>query len=71
MLSVFDSGSVFIFNLNVLQSRLQHEMKKVPKLQKFWNLIKKNLDKMDPKAAEQYEVSLYLIFKLSFINNQI
>ncbi|XP_030641850.1 RNA helicase aquarius [Chanos chanos] len=37
----------------LLPSRLQHEMKKVPKLQKFWNLIKKNYDKMDSKAAEQ------------------
>lgn len=36
-----------------LQSRLQHELKKVPKLQKFWNLIKKKFDKMDADAAEQ------------------
>ncbi|KAK3563005.1 hypothetical protein QTP86_013270 [Hemibagrus guttatus] len=37
----------------LLPSRLQHELKKVPKLQKFWNLIKKNYEKMDPKDAEQ------------------
>lgn len=35
------------------QSRLQQEMKKVPKLKKFWNLIKKNYEKLEPKAAEQ------------------
>lgn len=39
--------------LSWLQSRLQHELKKVPKLQKFWNLIKKKFDKMDAEAAEQ------------------
>lgn len=39
----------------LLPSRLQHELKKVPKLQKFWNLIKKKLDKMDADAAEQAE----------------
>uniref|UniRef100_A0A673CNS9 RNA helicase aquarius n=1 Tax=Sphaeramia orbicularis TaxID=375764 RepID=A0A673CNS9_9TELE len=37
----------------LLPSRLQHELKKVPKLQKFWNLIKKKFDKMDADAAEQ------------------
>ncbi|XP_036448843.1 RNA helicase aquarius isoform X1 [Colossoma macropomum] len=37
----------------LLPSRLQQELKKVPKLQKFWNLIKKNYEKMDPKDAEQ------------------
>ncbi|XP_028852048.1 RNA helicase aquarius isoform X1 [Denticeps clupeoides] len=37
----------------LLPSRLQHEMKKVPKLQKFWNLIRKNYEKMELKAAEQ------------------
>lgn len=36
-----------------LQSRLQQELKKVPKLQKFWNLIKKKCEKMDTDAAEQ------------------
>uniref|UniRef100_A0A8B9KNA7 RNA helicase aquarius n=1 Tax=Astyanax mexicanus TaxID=7994 RepID=A0A8B9KNA7_ASTMX len=36
----------------LLPSRLQHELKKVPKLQKFWNLIKKNYEKMEPKSAE-------------------
>lgn len=36
-----------------LQSRLQQELKKVPKLQKFWNLIKKKFDQMDADAAEQ------------------
>lgn len=47
---------------NILQSRLQHELKKVPKLQKFWNLIKKNYDKMELKDAEQYESSLRFRF---------
>ncbi|KAM8833729.1 RNA helicase aquarius isoform 2-T3 [Synchiropus picturatus] len=37
----------------LLPSRLHHELKKVPKLQKFWNLIKKKFDKMDAAAAEQ------------------
>ncbi|TMS21649.1 RNA helicase aquarius [Larimichthys crocea] len=37
----------------LLPSRLQQELKKVPKLQKFWNLIKKKFDKMDADAAEQ------------------
>ncbi|CAB1331070.1 unnamed protein product [Coregonus sp. 'balchen'] len=37
----------------LLPSRLQHELKKVPKLQKFWNLIKKNFDKLEDKASEQ------------------
>uniref|UniRef100_A0AAR2JCJ2 RNA helicase aquarius n=1 Tax=Pygocentrus nattereri TaxID=42514 RepID=A0AAR2JCJ2_PYGNA len=37
----------------LLPSRLQQELKKVPKLQKFWNLIKKNYEKMNPKDAEQ------------------
>uniref|UniRef100_A0A8D3DPT1 RNA helicase aquarius n=1 Tax=Scophthalmus maximus TaxID=52904 RepID=A0A8D3DPT1_SCOMX len=37
----------------ILPSRLQHELKKVPKLQKFWNLIKKKFDNMDADAAEQ------------------
>uniref|UniRef100_A0A3Q3K443 Aquarius intron-binding spliceosomal factor n=1 Tax=Monopterus albus TaxID=43700 RepID=A0A3Q3K443_MONAL len=37
----------------LLPSRLQQELKNVPKLQKFWNLIKKKFDKMDANAAEQ------------------
>ncbi|XP_018583353.2 RNA helicase aquarius isoform X2 [Scleropages formosus] len=37
----------------LLPARLQHELKKVPKLQKFWNLIKKNYEKMDKKDSEQ------------------
>ncbi|XP_015206361.1 RNA helicase aquarius [Lepisosteus oculatus] len=37
----------------LLPSRLEHEMKKAPKLQKFWNLIKKSYDKMDEKPKEQ------------------
>ncbi|MBN3326288.1 AQR helicase, partial [Atractosteus spatula] len=37
----------------LLPSRLEHEMKKAPKLQKFWNLIKKSYDKMDEKSKEQ------------------
>ncbi|XP_075873807.1 RNA helicase aquarius isoform X2 [Nelusetta ayraudi] len=37
----------------LLPSRLQHELGKVPKLQKFWNLIKKKFDQMDADAAEQ------------------
>lgn len=37
----------------VIQTRLQQELKKVPKLQKFWNLIKKNYEKMEPQDMEQ------------------
>ncbi|XP_023807311.1 intron-binding protein aquarius isoform X2 [Oryzias latipes] len=37
----------------LLPSRLQQELKKVPKLQKFWNLIKKKFDQMDADAAKQ------------------
>lgn len=50
------AGSFFFFffsSCHVLQSRLKHELGKVPKLQKFWNLIKKKLDQMDADAAEQ------------------
>lgn len=39
----------------LLPARLQQELKKVPKLQKFWNLFKKNLDKQDADAAQQAE----------------
>lgn len=42
-----------------MQSRLQHELKKVPKMQKFWNLIKKKFDKMDADAAELYYIFIY------------
>uniref|UniRef100_A0A671SA36 RNA helicase aquarius n=1 Tax=Sinocyclocheilus anshuiensis TaxID=1608454 RepID=A0A671SA36_9TELE len=37
----------------LLPTRLQQELKKVPKLQKFWNLIKKNYEKMEPQDTEQ------------------
>ncbi|XP_036398844.1 RNA helicase aquarius [Megalops cyprinoides] len=37
----------------LLPSRLQQELKKVPKLQKVWKSIKKNFDKLDEKAAAQ------------------
>ncbi|KAG7466190.1 hypothetical protein MATL_G00162160 [Megalops atlanticus] len=37
----------------LLPSRLQQELKKVPKLQKVWKTIKKNFDKLDEKAAAQ------------------
>ncbi|XP_078089396.1 RNA helicase aquarius isoform X3 [Mustelus asterias] len=37
----------------LLVSRLEHELKKTPKLRKFWNLIKKKEEKMDEKSAEQ------------------
>uniref|UniRef100_A0A9J8CR56 RNA helicase aquarius n=1 Tax=Cyprinus carpio carpio TaxID=630221 RepID=A0A9J8CR56_CYPCA len=37
----------------LLPTRLQQELKKVPKLQKFWNLIKKNYEKMEPQDMEQ------------------
>ncbi|XP_072313298.1 RNA helicase aquarius isoform X2 [Eucyclogobius newberryi] len=37
----------------LLPARLQHELKKVPKLQKFWNLNMKKQAKMDADAAEQ------------------
>lgn len=42
----------FTLFLCYLQSRLQQELKKVPKLQKFWNLIKKKYDKMDAEGSE-------------------
>ncbi|XP_067847483.1 RNA helicase aquarius [Heptranchias perlo] len=37
----------------LLSSRLEHELKKTPKLKKFWNLIKKKEEKMDEKSTEQ------------------
>ncbi|KAK6481299.1 RNA helicase aquarius-like isoform X2 [Huso huso] len=37
----------------LLPTRLDLELKKVPKLRKFWSLVKKNYDKMAKKAAEQ------------------
>uniref|UniRef100_A0A8C1YQ74 RNA helicase aquarius n=1 Tax=Cyprinus carpio TaxID=7962 RepID=A0A8C1YQ74_CYPCA len=37
----------------LLPTRLQQELKKVPKLQKFWNLIKKNYEKMEPAKKER------------------
>ncbi|MBN3298778.1 AQR helicase, partial [Amia calva] len=40
----------------LLPARLDHELKKTTKLQKFWNLIKKNYDKMDLKAKEQANI---------------
>ncbi|XP_016424989.1 intron-binding protein aquarius-like [Sinocyclocheilus rhinocerous] len=40
-------------NFVFIQTRLQQELKKVPKLQKFWNLIKKNYEKMEPQDTEQ------------------
>lgn len=36
------------------QKRLEQELKKTPKLRKFWNLIKKNDEKMDEEARMQY-----------------
>uniref|UniRef100_A0A8C1KM24 Uncharacterized protein n=1 Tax=Cyprinus carpio TaxID=7962 RepID=A0A8C1KM24_CYPCA len=49
----------------LLQMRLQQELKKVPKLQKFWNLIKKNYEKMEPQDMEQ--VKKECTFLASFI----
>lgn len=49
--------------LSCFQSRLQQELKKVPKLQKFWNLIKKKYDKMDADAAELYYYFLHLVLQ--------
>ncbi|NP_956758.2 RNA helicase aquarius [Danio rerio] len=37
----------------LLPTRLQQELKTVPKLQKFWNLIKKNYEKMNTQDQEQ------------------
>ncbi|XP_072340560.1 RNA helicase aquarius isoform X1 [Scyliorhinus torazame] len=37
----------------LLLSRLEHELKKTPKLRKFWNLIKRKEEKMDEKSVEQ------------------
>uniref|UniRef100_A0A5F8HLW2 RNA helicase aquarius n=1 Tax=Monodelphis domestica TaxID=13616 RepID=A0A5F8HLW2_MONDO len=45
--------------LGLQPARLELELKKTPKLRKFWNLIKKNDEKMDPKAREQFRVSLH------------
>lgn len=53
MPSYCDAQTFNQLSLSCSQSRLQLELKKVPKLQKFWNLIKKKLDKMDADAAEQ------------------
>ncbi|XP_020850487.1 RNA helicase aquarius [Phascolarctos cinereus] len=39
--------------LGLQPARLELELKKTPKLRKFWNLIKKNDEKMDPKARER------------------
>lgn len=36
------------------QKRLEQELKKTPKLRKFWNLIKKNDEKMSEEARMQY-----------------
>uniref|UniRef100_A0A8C9Z483 RNA helicase aquarius n=1 Tax=Sander lucioperca TaxID=283035 RepID=A0A8C9Z483_SANLU len=44
----------------LLPSRLQQELKKVPKLQKFWNLIKKKCDKMDADPAEAKKERTFL-----------
>ncbi|XP_012584001.1 PREDICTED: intron-binding protein aquarius [Condylura cristata] len=40
--------------MGLQSARLELELKKTPKLRKFWNLIKKNDEKMDPEAREQY-----------------
>uniref|UniRef100_A0A5F9C7S8 RNA helicase aquarius n=1 Tax=Oryctolagus cuniculus TaxID=9986 RepID=A0A5F9C7S8_RABIT len=39
--------------MGLQSARLELELKKTPKLRKFWNLIKKNDEKMDPEAREQ------------------
>ncbi|XP_076151695.1 RNA helicase aquarius isoform X1 [Alosa pseudoharengus] len=48
----------------LLPSRLQQEMKKVPKLKKFWNLIKKNYEKLDPKSSEQAKMERTFLSEL-------
>ncbi|XP_038597174.1 RNA helicase aquarius isoform X2 [Tachyglossus aculeatus] len=39
--------------LGLQPARLELELKKTPKLKKFWNLIRKNDEKMDPKLREE------------------
>ncbi|XP_074091147.1 RNA helicase aquarius isoform X2 [Macrotis lagotis] len=39
--------------LGLQPARLELELKKTPKLRKFWSLIKKNDEKMEPKLREQ------------------
>ncbi|KAK6304572.1 hypothetical protein J4Q44_G00251580 [Coregonus suidteri] len=48
----------------LLPSRLQHELKKVPKRQKFWNLIQRNFDKLDGKASEQAKMERTFLSEL-------
>ena len=64
LLSLFIAPSLLASLFPFPQSRLQHELKKVPKLQKFWNLIKKKYDKMDADAAEQCVIIIF-VFPLS------
>uniref|UniRef100_A0A8D2AZL4 RNA helicase aquarius n=1 Tax=Sciurus vulgaris TaxID=55149 RepID=A0A8D2AZL4_SCIVU len=50
LLNIEVTGNVTV---PLFQARLELELKKTPKLRKFWNLIKKNDEKMDPEAREQ------------------
>uniref|UniRef100_A0A8C5CE19 Aquarius intron-binding spliceosomal factor n=1 Tax=Gadus morhua TaxID=8049 RepID=A0A8C5CE19_GADMO len=50
--------------MGLIPSRLQHELKKVPKLQKFWNLIKRKYDKMDADAVHYCERFVELMIDL-------
>lgn len=43
---------------------MELELKKTPKLRKFWNLIKKNDEKMDPEAREQYVAKVLFCISL-------
>ncbi|XP_073465795.1 RNA helicase aquarius [Aquarana catesbeiana] len=45
-------------------ARLEQELKKTQKLRKFWNLIKKNDEKMDPKAQEMAKQERIFLRKL-------
>ncbi|XP_057199883.1 RNA helicase aquarius isoform X3 [Triplophysa rosa] len=48
----------------LIPTRLQQELKKVPKLHKFWNLIKKNYEKMDAKESEQAKMERTFLAEL-------
>ncbi|XP_064421049.1 RNA helicase aquarius [Latimeria chalumnae] len=48
----------------LLLARLEQELKKTPKLRKFWNLIKKNDEKMSVAAREQANLERSFLSKL-------
>uniref|UniRef100_S4R7P2 Aquarius intron-binding spliceosomal factor n=1 Tax=Petromyzon marinus TaxID=7757 RepID=S4R7P2_PETMA len=48
----------------LLPSRLEQELRKTPKLKKFWNLIKKSDEKLEPKAKEQADYERRFLSRL-------